>query len=101
MINYEATSELCLCMFDYYICAHKHICIHVCVKYASARSLPAVWHESSVGIILVTVVSGKNSVTVSVQSVLGDVSIRSGGLIPVQLHCRCVYYQMSGACPYT
>lgn len=73
-----------------------HACVHVCVKCASACSLPAVWQESSVSIILVTVVSGKNNVTVSVQSVLGDVSIRLGWLIPVQLYRRCVYYQMSG-----
>lgn len=98
MINYEATSEVCLCMCDFYICAHTCTRLRscVCVKCASAYALPAVWQESSVSIILVTVVSGKNSVTVSVQSVLGDVSIRLGRLIPVQLHRRCVYYQMSG-----
>lgn len=98
MINYEATSEVCLCMCDFYICAPHtaHIYIHVCVTSSSVCSLPVVWQQSSVSIILVTVVSGKNGVTVSVQSVLGDVPIRLGWLIPVQLHCRCVYYQMSG-----
>lgn len=93
------------CVYASVTSTHAHtlayVCIHVCVKCARACSLPAVWQESSVSIILVTVVSGKNSVTVSVQSVLGDVSIRLRWLIPVQLHCRCVYYQMSGAWPYT
>ncbi len=28
MINYEATSEVCLCMCDLYICAH--VCIRAC-----------------------------------------------------------------------
>lgn len=102
MINYEATSEVCLCMCDFCICApHLHAFAFVCVKCASACSLPVVWQESSISIILVTVVSGKNSVTVSVQSVLGDVSIRLEWLIPVQLHRRCVYYQMNGPRPYT
>ncbi len=95
MINYEATSEVCVCMYDLCIRApHLHSCM--CVRCASTCSLPAVWQESSVGIIPVTVVSSKKSVTVSVQSVLGDVSIRLARLIPVQLHHRRVYYQMSG-----
>lgn len=75
----------------------KHVNIHSCGKCASDRSPPAVWQESSVSIILLTVVSRKNSVAVSVQSVLGDVSIRLERLIPVQLNRRCVYYHMSGA----
>ena len=85
-----------------YVCMWRtiYVCVCVCVC-VSAWSLPVVWQESSVGIILVTVVSGKNSVTVSVQSVLGDVSIRLRRLIPVQLHRRCVYYQVSGARPHT
>lgn len=64
-------------------------------------SLPVVWQESSVRIIPVIVVSGKNSATIPVQSVPGDVSIRLTRLVPVQLHCRCVYYQMSGLRPNT
>lgn len=62
-------------------------------------SLPVVWQQSSVSIILVTLVPSKNSVTVSGQPVLGDVSIRLGGLVPVQLHGRCVHHHMSGLRP--
>lgn len=63
------------------------------------RSLPVVWQQSSVRIILVTAVAGKNSVTVSGQLVLGDESIRLGRLIPVQLHCCGVHHHMSGLGP--
>lgn len=79
-----------------YVHILAHFCISVCVKCASTCSLPAVWQESSVSIIQVTVVSGKNSLTVSFQYVVGDVSIRLGWLIPVQLHHRRVYHHMSG-----
>lgn len=84
MINYEATSEMCLCMCDSHICTRSYASACMCAYgRASECSPPAVWQESSIGVILVTVVSGKNSATVSVQSVLGDLSIRLGRQIPV------------------
>lgn len=86
------------CVYARVTSTSAHVC--VCV-WERAGSLPVVWQESSVGIILVTLVSGKNSATVSVQSVLENVSIRPGRRIPVQLHRRCVYDQVPGPWPYT
>lgn len=74
------------------------VCVGVLAA-ASVGSLPVVWQQSSVRIILVTVVAGKNSVTVSGQLVLGEQSVGLGRLIPVQLHrCR-VHHHMSGLGP--
>jgi len=73
------------------------LCVGMC---ANAYSLPVIWKESSVGIILVTVVSSKNSEAVSDQPVLQDESIRLRWRIPVQFHRRCVSYQVSRPWPH-
>lgn len=76
-------------MNDLHTCARHVICVCECF-------LPVAWQESSVCIIVVTAVSDKNSASISVQSILGNMSVRLLWQIPVQLYHGGAYRQMSG-----
>lgn len=74
---------------------HVHSCTeHLC-------SLPVAGPESCVCIILVTMVSSKNCAAISLEFVLGNVSMRLLWWIPVQLHNSRGHNQMSGLRPNT
>lgn len=90
---------VCACVTLTFCAQRTHTHTRERAPFAGESSLPVVWQQSSVSIILVTLVPSKNSATVSGQPVLGDVSIRLGWLVPVQLHGRCVHYHMSGLRP--
>lgn len=49
-------------------------------------ALPALGSEPRVGVVQVEVVPSENNMSVPLQSVLGDVSMRTQRWVPVQLH---------------